>query len=173
MRRVPCCRGKRMGSPLKWETRNRQARSDPVRAPGARTVKEALLRSITKRDREILQGKRLVSNAETKRLIGLMLIDEHRRPTRLARSIVEDTPSQLRRTARGHWPKGKKRSDISDGELAQAMRLLDAALATGLSVRQIGKITGIQPKTVWKWAARKAVPTPQSAQRLQPLGKLT
>lgn len=76
-----------------------------------------------------------------------------------------------RRDGRGHWPAGKRRSDVEPLERRRAVVRLRAAIEKGESRRAIARAIGMSDRTVRRWLAGEDWPMAQSARRLARLPK--
>lgn len=118
---------------------------------------------ISEKDKAVLERREIPSSIRRRSLVERGLIDQHGRVTKYARRILGlSNRSILTKQPRGHWPRGKRRSDIQPQLLDEFSHVLHTA-ARSLSVREIGRRIGKDAKTVSRWVHGKAWPTEESA----------
>jgi DNA-binding transcriptional regulator YiaG len=86
-----------------------------------------------------------------------LLLPEDRSPAK--RSVRKD--------GRGHWQANKRRSDLSSEDAIRLVRMLSEALASGMSMRAVARVTGISERTLRRWFSGEDKPTKASAEKLQ------
>lgn len=73
-----------------------------------------------------------------------------------------------RQDRRGHWPKGKRRSNISREYLRVILRHLERTLEyPGLSQRGLARHVGVSEKTVRRWLSEECWPSEEFLEALE------
>lgn len=65
---------------------------------------------------------------------------------------------------RGHWPRGKSRSDVDRSVAVPFVAALISA--SGMSLAALARRSGVSRKTIWSWMTGRKVPTLASLVRL-------
>lgn len=77
-------------------------------------------------------------------------------------SKVENANS-ARADKRGHWPEGKRRSDLTAAQVAEVVTLVERALRSGMSLREIQRRTAVDESRLRRWLKGDHWPTSETA----------
>jgi ribosome-binding protein aMBF1 (putative translation factor) len=76
-----------------------------------------------------------------------------------------------RRDGRGHWPSGKRRSDITRAQHDRVLAVLRVLLGRNWSRRRIAQRLAVSDRAVRRWLAGDDWPQETSARRVEALAK--
>lgn len=78
-----------------------------------------------------------------------------------------------RKGARGHWPRGKRRSDLDEKTRRQLIARIRVACDRGLSLKAIAEAIRVSDRAVRRWLAGDHYPMKRSVRRMNALPRVT